>query len=207
MERDVHLSTCWRPPDHYQEAHGGSWRTPPYRRDGSNGQSRYAYRTAAINLLKSDRWNPIFGTGWARFKAVAGYFGTEEEIVAWGSRIGTVAEIARGSALHNVWLAIPVEFGGVGVLLAMGLFVGLIRGIVAIRRFALAGSRVDEGLVVSLLGSLIALAAVGYYQNIYMMAESMSVLWVFYALLTSHTDVFLLDRTEKLSPGSATEPV
>jgi len=170
-------------------------------------QSRYAYRTAAINLLKSDRWDPIFGTGWSRFEAVSGYFGTEEEIVAWGSRRGSVAEIARASALHNVWLAIPVEFGGVGVLLAMGLFAGLIRGIVAIRRFALAGSRVDEGLVVSMLGSLIALAAVGYYQNIYMMAESMSVLWVFYALLTSHTDAFLHDRTEKLSPDSAAEPV
>ncbi|MCK4323700.1 MAG: hypothetical protein KAW89_04165, partial [Armatimonadetes bacterium] len=72
-------------------------------------QSRYAYRTAAINLLKSDRWSPIFGTGWSRFRAVSGHFGTEEEIVAWGSRRGSVAEIARGSALHNVWLAIPVE--------------------------------------------------------------------------------------------------
>jgi len=146
-------------------------------------QSRYAYRTAAINLLKSDRWDPIFGIGWHRFRAVAGHFGTEEQVVAWGSRQGTVAEIARGSALHNVWLAIPVEFGGVGVLLALGLLVGLIRGIVAIRRFALAGARVDEGLVVSMLGSLIALAAVGYYQNVYSMVASMSVLWVFYGLL------------------------
>ncbi|MCK4324650.1 MAG: hypothetical protein KAW89_08980, partial [Armatimonadetes bacterium] len=94
-----------------------------------------------------------------------------------------------------------------GVLLAMGLFAGLIRGLVAIRRSALAGSRVDDGLVVCLLGSLIALGAVGYYQNIYMMAESMSVLWVFYALLTSHTDAFRLDSTEKLSPDSAPEPV
>jgi len=170
-------------------------------------QSRYAYRTAAINLLKSDKWNPIFGVGWARFGAISGEFGTEEQIIAYGTRLATVRQTARGSKLHNVWLAIPVEFGGVGVLLAMGLFVGLIRGIVAIRRFALAGSRVDEGLVVSLLGSLIALAGVGYYQNIYMMAESMSVLWVFYALLTSHADVFLLDNTEKLSSDSVAEPV
>jgi len=153
-------------------------------RFGQTDESRYAYRTAAVNLLKSDRWDPIFGIGWSGFRDVAGHFGTEEEVVAWGSRRGTVAEIAEGSALHNVWLAIPVEFGGVGVLLAMGLFAGLIRGIAAIRRFALAGSRVDEGLVVSMLGSLIALAAVGYYQNIYAMAECMSVFWVFYGLLT-----------------------
>ncbi len=162
-------------------------------------ESRYAYRTAAINLLKSDRWNPIFGIGWTGFRDVAGHFGTEEEVVAWGRRRGTVAEIAEGSALHNVWLAIPVEFGGVGVLLAVGLFVGLIRGIVAIRKLALAGSRVDDGLVVSILGSLIALAAVGYYQNIYAMAESMSVFWVFYGLLAACPRAFLEDEIQQ--PG------
>ncbi len=170
-------------------------------------ESRYAYRTAAINLLKSDRWNPIFGTGWSRFKAVSGYLGTEEQVVAWGSRRGTVAEIARGSALHNVWLAIPVEFGGVGVLLALGLLACLARELLRFWRLGRSGGKIDDGLVVSIMGSLVALGAIGYYQNIYMMAESMSVLWVFYALLASHTDAFLLDRTEKLPPDSTTESV
>ena len=170
-------------------------------------QSRYAYRTAAINLLKSDRWDPIFGTGWSRFKAVSGYFGTEEEIVAWGSRSGSVTEIARGSALHNVWLAIPVEFGGGGVLFALGLLVCLARGLLRFWRLGRRGGKIDDGLVVSVMGSLVALGAIGYFHNIYVFAESMSVLWVFYALLTSHTDAFLLDSTEKLSPDSAMEPV
>jgi len=155
-------------------------------------ESRYAYRTIAIGFLKSSEWNPIFGMGWSRFRHVPEGFGAEEEIITWGSTRTTIGEVIEGRpALHNVWLAIPVEFGGVGVLLAMGLLASLIRGIAAIRGSALAGSRMDGMLVVSMLASLIALAAVGYYQNIYMMPGSMSVMWLFYGLLTTQPHAFL----------------
>ena len=160
-------------------------------------QSRYAYRTAAINLLKSPKWNPIFGIGWARGGQLAGEFGTEEQIIAWGTRAATVREIARGAKLHNVWLAIPVEFGGVGVLLVLGILGSLALGLSRIWRSAASDVKVDDGLVVSMIGSLIALGAIGYYQNIYMMAECMSVLWVFYGLLTGHPRVFLEAKPEQ----------
>jgi len=156
-------------------------------------ESRYAYRTAAINLLRSSDWNPIFGIGWGRFGEVSGVHGTEESIIAWGTHEGTVAEIAAGSKLHNVWLAVPVELGAGGALLFAGLVAGLVRGVFLIWRRASGTARVDDGLVVSMLGSLIALGAIAYYQNTYMMAESMSVLWSFYGLLTTH-------------PGAFTEP-
>ncbi len=153
-------------------------------------ESRYAYRTAAINLLKSSDWNPIFGIGWARSGEFSGAHGTEEAIIAWGEREGTVREIARGSKLHNVWLAVLVELGAVGALLLAGLLAGLVRGVSLIWRRANGTARVDDGLVVSMLASLIALGAIGYYQNIYMMPEAMSVLWLFYGLLTTHPGAF-----------------
>lgn len=165
-------------------------------------QSRYAYRTAAINLLKSPEWDPIFGIGWAQFKHVSGRFGTEEEIIAWGARTGTVSEIAQRSALHNVWLAIPVEFGGVGSLLFLGMFGCLGGAVWRIWRCPPSGVKVDDGLLVSMMGSLLALGAIGYYQNIYMMPEAMSVLWVFYGLLTGHPSAFF----EPKAARTAREP-
>ena len=152
-------------------------------------QSRYAYRTAAINLLHSSRWNPIYGVGWANFRRVAGDFGTEEEVFVWGTRRGTIREIATGSALHNVWLAVPVEFGGVGVLLALALLGALGMGLLRMLRQRRKAA-VDDGLLVCMLASIVALGAVGYYQNVYMMPEAMSVLWLFYGLLTTHPGAF-----------------
>lgn len=160
-------------------------------------ESRYAYRTAAINLLKSPKWNPIYGVGWANFRHAGGEFGTEEEVFVYGIRRTTIRQAAAGAALHNVWLAIPVEFGGVGVVLFLGVLGGLARGIARIRRRPPSGAKVDDGLVISITGSLIALGAIGYYQNIYMMAESMSVLWVFYGLLTGQPRVFLEAEPEQ----------
>ena len=160
-------------------------------------QSRYAYRTAAINLLKSSRWNPIYGIGWANFDDIAGEFGTGEELVMWGTRRMTVGEGAAGSALHNVWLAIPVEFGGVGALFFIGIVGGLGAGLLRIWRER-GTEAVDDGLVVSIVASLVALAAVGYYHNIYMFPESMAVLWLFYGLLTAHPRAFL-----EAEPGHA----
>jgi len=153
-------------------------------------QSRYAYRTAAINLLKSSRWNPIYGIGWLNFDELAGEFGSEEEILAWGERQGTIREIAAGSALHNVWLAVPVEFGGVGALLALAILGAMGVGVLCMLRQH-RDSPVDDGLVVSMVGSLVALGVVGYYHNIYTMAESMAVLWTFYGLLTAHPRAFV----------------
>ncbi len=164
-------------------------------------QSRYAYRTAGINLLTSSRWNPIYGIGWGGFRDTGGESGTEEEVFIWGTRATTIREAAAGAALHNVWLAIPVEFGGVGVLFLMGILGGLGVGLFRIWRHRATGA-VDDGLVVSMLASLFALGAMGYYHNIYMMAESMSMLWLFYGLLTGHPRAFL-----EAKPGqAASEP-
>ena len=160
-------------------------------------QSRYAYRTAAINLLRSPSWDPIFGVGWAMFRQEGGRHGTEEQIVAWGTKPGTVREIAQGSRLHNVWLAIPVEFGGGGVLLFIGILLGLLRGLRRVWRGPPKDREVDDALVVSLLGSLVAVAAIGYYQNIYMMPEVLCVIWVFYSLLTNHPQAFAALKGDK----------
>ena len=160
-------------------------------------ESRYAYRTAGINLLKSPNWDPIFGIGWGHFSRVSGRFGTEEEITVWEGRIDTVAEIASGSALHNVWLAIPVEFGGVGTLLFLGILGCLGRAVWRIWRYPPTDVKVDDGLLVSMMGSLLALAAIGYYQNIYTMPEAMSVLWVFYGLLTGQPSAFFEPRAAR----------
>jgi len=153
-------------------------------------ESRYAYRTAAINFLKSPEWNPIYGIGWANFRHIGGEFGTKEEVFVWGTRLTTIREAAAGAALHNVWLAIPVEFGGVGVIVCMGVLGGLAGGLRRIWRVAVSNP-VDSGLVIAMISSLIAVAAIGYYQNIYMMPKVMSVVWMFYGLLTAHPRAFL----------------
>ena len=163
-------------------------------------QSRYAYRTAALNLLSSDSWNPIFGVGWGRSAWTAYRHGTDEEVVAWGDKEGTISEIAQGQRLHNVWLAIPVEFGGVGTLLFLGIMGGLVGGLRQIWRSLPKDKVVDDGLVISVLGSLVALAAIGYYQNIYMMPEATCVLWVFYSLLTNHPQAFMIPKEDEVAP-------
>jgi len=155
-------------------------------------KSRYAYRIAAINLLKSSDWDPIFGIGWARFDRLAGQHGTEEEVVAWGSRRATVAEIAAGSKLHNVWLAMIVEFGVVGAFLTVGLAIMLLRAALALRARKRRGEQIDGALFVAMTAALFSVAAIGYYQNVYMMAGSLSVVWVLYAILVTHPRVFVI---------------
>ena len=158
-------------------------------RFGETDQSRYAYRMAAFNLLRSPRWNPAYGIGWGNFPNIAGQFGGEEEVFMWGTRRMTVSEAAEGAHLHNVWLAIPVEFGVVGVVLALAILAALLVGLRRIRHPG-EGYATDDGLLVSMVASLLAVGAIGYFQNVYAMAESMSILWVFYALLTAHPRVF-----------------
>jgi len=154
-------------------------------------QSRYAYRVAAFNIIKSQDWNPVFGIGWARFGELSGQFGTEEKVIAWGDTEATVAQVAFRSKLHNVWLAVPLELGMGGSVLFLGVLAGLGAGILRILGMRRRGYTLDGGLLCGIVGSLVALGAIGYYHNIYFMAASMTIFWTFYALLTDNTQVFV----------------
>lgn len=160
-------------------------------------ESRYAYRTAAINLLKSPDWNPVFGIGWARFARLGGRHGTDEEILAWGSRRATIAQVATGARLHNVWLAMLVELGVVGALMTVGLALMLLRSALILRARKRRGESIDGALFVSMTAALLSVAAIGYYQNVYMMAETLSVAWVFYAILVTQPRVFALEQSQQ----------
>jgi len=163
-----------------------SFGAPLMTRFGQVDQSRYARRSVALNLMKSGKWNPVWGVGWNNFSFFGRGMGTKEEITVFGKRRTTVERAGGGSELHNVWLAIPVEFGLVGLLIALGLAAGLAQSSVRLWvRFKRHGD-VDDGLVVALVASPIALAAVGYYHNIYSFEACMCIFWVFYALLVSH---------------------
>ncbi len=181
----------------------GSFGAPLMTRFRETDQSRYARRVAAVNLMKSPRWNPIYGIGWLNFSNFNRGFGTEEEIVAWGRYSTTVEAAASGSALHNVWWAIPVEYGVVGTLMFLGILAGLGHGTLRIWRNARTGAKVDDGLLIAMLGSLVALGMVGYYHNIYSFDACMCIFWAFYALLTSHPDSFLEPEARQTASESA----
>jgi hypothetical protein len=158
-------------------------------------ESRVAYRIAAINLLKSDDWNPVYGVGWSRGARYGGTHGTDDEVLAWGSRRITVAEIAEGAQIHNVWLALPVEFGIGGVLLALAVLMGALAS--TVRVFRRARERpVDTGLLVALWGGMVALGAIAFFQNTWHYPVSMSVMWLFYGLIVSKPDLFDIDEAE-----------
>jgi len=155
-------------------------------------ESRVAYRTAAVNLLKSDDWNPIYGIGWSAGYRRIGHYGTNQQVVAWGEHRGSIAEIAEGSQIHNVWLAMAVELGGVGVLLALAVIVPAIAATLRILRRA-REHPLNTGLLTAVWASLIALGAIGYYQNIWHYPASMSVMWLLYGTIVSKPNVFDLD--------------
>lgn len=156
-------------------------------------QSRYARRVAAINILKSSDWDPLLGIGWNNYGNIAGKHGTDEQITAYGTRQTTVSAIAGGAALHNVWYAIPVEFGLGGVLFALLILFAVTRTAAVLWRSGSNTPAKDDGLWIAMLAGLIALGGDGYYHNIYDYAASMSVLWLFYGLLIAHPTAFVDD--------------
>ena len=164
---------------------------PLSARFGQTDQSRYARRVTAINLMESSKWNPIYGIGWQNFARFSRGFGTEEQITAYGDKKTTVRAVATGSELHNVWLALPVEFGLVGTLIFLGILGQLAASVLRLGRERKAGTKIDGALVVAMVASLVALASVGYYHNIHTFCAAMCIFWVFYALLTGHPHVFV----------------
>jgi putative inorganic carbon (hco3(-)) transporter len=170
----------------------------------STDQSRYAYRTAAINILRSSKWNPVLGIGWGRFDEVAPGMGTEERVLAWGTRAATVNSlVSADTKLHNVWLAIPLEMGLVGALCFVGLIGCLLFAVRRIRAAAKSGVGSDDGLLSAVIASMIAFGAIGYFQNVYMFAESLCVFWVFYALIVGHPDAFLASEGTPTDEGTS----
>jgi len=164
---------------------------PLSARFGQVDQSRYARRVTAINLMKSSTWNPIYGIGWQNFRRFSRGFGTEEQITAYGHQKTTVRRVAGRSELHNVWFALPVEFGLAGALIFLGILSQLVASVLRIWRKRRDGTNADGALVVAMVASLVALAGVGYYHNIHTFEAAMCIFWVFYALLTGHPHVFV----------------
>lgn len=157
-------------------------------------ESRYARRQVALDLLKSDRWNPIYGLGWSRGHDFTAGLGTQEEILVWGSRRTTLADFSD-TPLHNVWLQIPVELGGVGALFTLAIILSAVTASIRILRRA-RERPVDTGLLVALWGSLIAIGAIGYFQHVWHTPAAMSVMWMIYGIIVSKPHVFDIDDTE-----------
>ena len=157
-------------------------------------QSRYARRAVALNLLRSPRWDPIFGMGWTRGHIHGSGLGTDDEVVIWGRRATTVSFLET-SRFHNVWLQIPIELGGVGALITVTIILSAVASSLRILRRARERAT-DTGLLVALWGSLLGVGAIGYYQHVWHMPASMSVMWLVYGMIVSDPRLFDIEPSE-----------
>lgn len=152
-------------------------------------ESRAAYRTVAWEMIKSDKWNPLFGVGPyvspREMKDID--VSTEAEFFMHGRRTRDLADIAEsGHALHNVYMTLLVEFGAVGAFMAAlaGLF--LIHS--ALKIYLTPGA--DKALLFGALGALAAWGGIGYLHNIYSFAAPMCMFFFFYALIVGQHRAF-----------------
>ncbi|MGC9317120.1 MAG: hypothetical protein ACP5KN_03685 [Armatimonadota bacterium] len=159
-------------------------------------ESRVAYRQAAFATLSSPQWHPLVGIGpyrgaMAMRQADVSHL-EDTQVLLWGRTERSVAEVAqRGSALHNVYIALLLEFGVLGALLALGLAISLFGAVLRIGAEGRRDARVDRGLAVALLGAIVVWGGIGYVQNVYSMTAPMGLFFLWYGVLVGHPQAFL----------------
>ncbi|HCA48316.1 MAG TPA: hypothetical protein DEP45_13475 [Armatimonadetes bacterium] len=168
-------------------------------------ESRVAYRTVALEMVRSDRWDPIFGVG--PYISPREMRGMQietgaQQFLMHGRKVLDVSEIAEsGHALHNVYLSLLVEFGSVGAFLAGLAWIWLT--VSAIRLYL--NPAADRALLIGVMGALIGWGGIGYIHNIYSFAAPMALFFFFYGLVVGKQQAFF-ERDVERAQGRRTEP-
>ncbi len=152
-------------------------------------ESRAAYRTVALEMVRSDRWDPIFGVGpYISPREMQGLdIESGDEFLMHGRKTLDVAAIAEsGHALHNVYLSLLVEFGSVGALLAA--LAGIWAAWSAVKIYL--NPAADKALLIGVMGALAGWAGIGYIHNIYSFAAPMALFFFFFGLIAGEQQAF-----------------
>ncbi|MEA3400298.1 MAG: hypothetical protein U9R79_03550 [Armatimonadota bacterium] len=162
-------------------------------------ESRVAYREAAFATLRSSRWHPLFGVGPYQGDSAMTHIDTSQlenrRVLMWGSRERSVAEVAEeGAALHNVYIALLLEFGTVGAMLALALAISLLKSMLRIYTQGNHDGRIDRGLIVAVLGALVAWGGIGYVHNVYSFTAPMALMFFWYGVVVGHPQAFVRSR-------------
>jgi O-antigen ligase len=146
-------------------------------------ESRTAMRLVAFQVMRTSAWNPLWGVGFRRAAEVMPQLADadalqEREFTLYGSKTMTAAQVAEsGSALHNLYLSLLVEFGIVGVLLAGVIACQVGISLLRLYRSARESPDSDSGLPFALACMFICELCVGYVQNLYIMVAPMSIMF------------------------------
>ncbi len=186
-------------------ARGPTWVLERFR-EPTKGYTRDAYNAAAIGILGSSEWDPVWGVGFSRFGDYALRY-TPPELLERAFRSSPERLAARGFVprQHNIALTLLVEFGVVHAALFVAVLLGV--GYHWLQCFRPPG-RADVGLLVALLGVALAALFSAWFHNLYIIAQATVYLWFFAGLIVGHKQLFRLptssgtgDADNKPSPA------
>ena len=159
---------------------------------------RRIYVGKAIDYIRSEKWNPVLGTGFWRLKSLSNEMLSHTEVVWDANKQSWRTQWELGQRpIHCAPVTVFGEFGyagaacivGLGVCVGMSLFQQFVR---ARRR----GRRVDTVFLVALAGSAAGLLVNALFHNTDTVFPVTTLFWVATGLLTGHPDVLMVDRAE-----------
>lgn len=151
--------------------------------------TRQAYNAAAVGILKSADWNPVFGIGFSQFPLYAAKY-TPPELAerAFGVRAERLLAGGRyAPRQHNIALSLLVEFGMAGTGLFCVVLVGIGWHWLQCVRPSAHG---DIALPVALLSTGVAALFAAWFHNLYFIASATVYLWFFAGLVVGHKHLF-----------------
>jgi len=159
---------------------------------------RRVYTGKAIEYIRSEKWNPVWGTGFWRLKNVSNEMLSETKLVwdanheSWRSQM----ELGR-NPVHCAPLTIFGEFGYAGVFCLFGLLGCMLFSLAcAYRRAKLQGAEWDSMLLVALLASAMGLLLNALFHNTEHCFQATLLCWVTAGLMVGHAGVFVTHKSE-----------
>jgi len=168
---------------------------------------RRIYVGKAVDYIRSDKWNPIWGTGFWRLKSLSNEMLSPTELVWDANKQMWRRSYDLGQRpIHCAPVRVFGEFGYAGVFCLLGIAACVGFSVLsAWRRARRRGRAFDSVFLVALAGSAAGLMVNAGFHNTTEVFPVTAYFWATVGLLVGHSDVLIVQRAETAEPREASD--
>jgi len=168
---------------------------------------RRIYVGKAIDYIKSDKWNPVWGTGFWRLKSVSNQMLSQTKLVWDANHQSWRRAYDLGQRpIHCSPVTVFGEYGYGGAFCLLGLLACAVFSVaVAYRRARRKGAVFDSMFLVAMGGSAVGLIINAVFHNTEQVFPVTALVWAFAGLLVGHSDVLTIENDAEEQEEEALE--